>query len=1017
MRSMQRLAAPVIFVLSATLLIGIDRSNGQVPGSVAETGLQILQGLSPEQRNAISQQLGGLGGAQGAAVNRSQPGTEEQQALMLEQQRQQLMQSQKQRAEIERLSPYLLPEDWVVITIDSNPLPVAPPSGLVNPLGALTAAAPPSQNLLGNLGPVANQPMPSQSEALAAQSGLSAAGAPASGTSNPSQASTAGGYALLPPPCTGQLNCDVSAPTRPELTEEEQRRRQNLIDLIRSKNPYQISREGVLTLPGFAPIPIGGLTEQLATLRLGVEPALRDLFIRVTKLPLTKVGPTVLKPFGYDLFDRPVSTFAPATNVPVPAEYVVGPGDELHVELYGTKNANLKLAVGRDGRVSLPELGPVSVGGQTFAAAKAQIESMVERQMVGVRASVTMGETRTIRVFVLGDAKYPGSYTISGLGTITSALFAAGGVQPIGSLRNIQLKRRGELVRRLDLYDMLIRGDSTDDARLLPGDVIFIPPVGSTVTVDGEVHRPAIYETRTESSVADVLRLAGGLTPEADTEKAALTRIDTQLHRVVLQVDIAGPAGRSEAVRNGDTLHVARLRPTIDAGVLVQGYVYTAGAFAYRPGMRLSDVLHSVDDLRPNADLHYILIRRELPPDRRVTVLSADLVAALNQPGSPADVPMMPRDRITVFDMQSSRDRVIQPLLEDLKLQSSIGQPEDVVRIEGRANVPGEYPFEGGMTVRDLIRAGGGLSDAAYGGSAELTRYQVVNGESRQTQLIKVDLAAVLRGDPAANLALRPFDSLSIKEVQAWNDQESIILRGQVRFPGTYSVKPGETLKSVLLRAGGLTQYAFPEGSVFTRRELRIREQKELDMLAVRMQNDIAFVALQGTVANQSGAASALSIGQALLTQLRQTRAVGRLVINLPGLMRSPIGSQYDVVLRDGDELIVPRFQQEVTVIGEVQTLTSHLYRPGLTRADYIAMSGGETRRADNGRIYVVRANGSVVPNEGSRWFRTSNATIEPGDTIVVPLNAEHIPPLPLWQAVTQILYNVAIAVLAIHSF
>lgn len=1016
---MQRLVAPVIFVLSAALLLGIDPSNGQTTGSVADMGLQILQGLSPEQRSAISQQLGGisgsLGGTQGTLGARPGAGTEEQQALTLQQQRELLMDTQKQRTEIQRLSPFLQADDWVVITVDSSPLPAPPPSGIpsISPLGVPGGAA--AQNILGNLGPAANQPLPTQSAGLAAQNNLAAAAATAPNASQSS--STAGGYAPPPPPCTGQLNCDVSAPSGPELTNEERKRRQDLIDLIRSKNPYQISRDGILTLPGFAPIPVAGLTEQLATLRLGVEPALRDLFIRVTKLPLTKVGPAVLKPFGYDLFDRPVSTFAPATNVPVPAEYVVGPGDELHLELYGTKNANLKLVVSRDGRVSLPEIGPVSVGGQTFAAAKDQLEAMVARQMVGVRANVTMGDTRTIRVFVLGDARYPGSYTISGLGTITSALFAAGGVQPIGSLRNIQLKRRGELVRRLDLYDMLIRGDSTDDARLLPGDVIFIPPVGPTVAVDGEVHRPAIYEIRSESSVADVIRLAGGLTPEADTEKAALTRIDEGLHRVVLQVDLTGHAGRSETVRNGDMLRVARLRPTIDAGVLVQGYVYTAGAFAYRPGMRLTDVLRSVDDLKPNADLHYILIRRELPPDRRVTVLSADLAAALNEPGSAADLLMMPRDRITVFDLQSSRDRVIQPLLEDLKLESSIGQPEDIVRIEGRANVPGEYPFEAGMTVRDLIRAGGGLSDAAYGGSAELTRYQVVNGESRQTQLIKVDLAAVLRGDPAANVALRPFDSLSIKEVQAWNDQETITLRGQVKFPGTYSVKPGETLKSVLLRAGGLTQYAFPEGSVFTRRELRVREQKELDMLAVRMQNDIAFVALQGTVANQSGAASAISIGQSLLTQLRQTKAVGRLVINLAALMRSPIGSEYDVVLRGGDELIVPRFQQEVTVIGEVQTLTSHLYRPGLTRADYIAMSGGETARADNGRIYVVRANGSVVPNEGSRWFRTSNAPIEPGDTIVVPLNAEHIPPLPLWQAVTQILYNVAIAVLAIHSF
>jgi len=656
-------------------------------------------------------------------------------------------------------------------------------------------------------------------------------------------------------------------------------------------------------------------------LRLGVEPALRDLYIRVTKLPLARLGPTALRPFGYDLFDRPISTFAPATNVPVPSDYTLGPGDELEVQFYGTKNGSLRVTVARDGHVNIPQLGPVNVGGLTFPNAQALLQSRVEREMVGVHASVTMGDVRSIRVFVLGDAKQPGSYTISGLGTITSALFAAGGVRPIGSLRKIELKRRGTLVRRLDLYDMLIRGDTTDDTKLLSGDVIFIPPVGPTVTVDGEVHRPAIYEVRNEKSVADVVQLAGGLTPEADTSKVALTRIDAALHRVVLQVDLGESAGRTE-VRNGDSLRVARLRPTLDAGIVVQGYVYTPGAFAYRAGMRLTDVLRSVDDLKPNADLHYILIRRESPPDRRVTVLSADLPAALSAPGSAADLPLMARDRITVFDLQSSRDRVIQPLLDDLKLQANIALPDEVVRIDGRANVPGQYPLETGMTVRDLIRAGGGLSDDAYGGTAELTRYAVENGESRVTELLKVDLAAVMRGDSAANLRLQPFDTLSIKEIVAWTDQETIVLRGQVKFPGRYSVKPGETMKSVLLRAGGLTQFAFPEGSVFTRKELREREQRELDMLAQRMQTDIAFVALQGSVANQGGAANALAVGQSLLTQLRSTRAVGRLVINVPAILRSPAGSQYDVVLRDGDELIVPRAQQQVTVIGEVQTVT-----------------------------------------------------------------------------------------------
>jgi polysaccharide biosynthesis/export protein len=1029
MRLMQRaFRLLALLALSTTLVICLDPAYGQqTPGSTSpvDTGLQILQGLGPDQLNSITQAigggglggLGGLGGAQGGLGAHITPMTEEQQSLLLQQQRDMLREQEKQRTEQTRLSPFLQAEDWVIITIDFVPLPAPPQQSVTLPqqafagLGAFPGAQ--QQSLLNGLGPTLSASPATSAQGvgsnLASQQAAAAAAGAGGQTSNAAQNVTAGGYAPLPPPCTG-LNCDANQPTQPVLTTEERKLRQDFIDLIRSKNPYQLSRDGVLSLPGFAPIPLSGLTEQLATLRLGVEPALKDLFIRITKLPLTKLGPTSLKPFGYDLFEHPLSTFAPATNVPVPADYVIGAGDQLEVQLYGIKNVVLKLMVGRDGRVSLPEIGPINVGGLTFPSAKSLLESRVEKQMIGVHASVTMGDTRTIRVFVLGDARFPGSYAISGLGTITSALFAAGGAQTIGSLRNIQLKRQGELVRRLDLYDMLIRGDSTDDARLLPGDVIFIPPVGPTVTIDGEVHRPAIYEIRSENSVADAVQLAGGLTPEADTAKVALTRIDTGLHRVVLQVDLSGHAGRSEAVHNGDVLRVARLRPTLDAGILVQGYVYTTGAFPYRQGMHLTDVIRSVDDLKPNADLHYVLIRRELPPDRRIVALSADLDAALREPGSAADLPLMARDRITVFDLQSSRDRVIHPLIEELKLESNIALPEEVVRIDGSTHVPGDYPLEAGMTVRDLIRAGGGLSDAAYGGSAELTRYKVVAGEMRRAELIQVDLAAALRGDPAANLRLEPFDQLSVKEVQAWTEQEAVTLRGEVRFPGKYSIKPGETLKSVLVRAGGLTQFAFPEGSVFTRKELREREQKELDILAVRLQNDIAFVALQGTVANQSGAAGALSIGQSLLTQLRQAKAVGRLVINVQRLLSSPVNSPYDVVVRNDDELLVPRQEQEVTVIGEVQTVTSHLYRPGLSRDDYIAMSGGYTRRADTSRIYVVRADGSVVSNEGARWFHTSNQTIDPGDTVVVPLNAEHIPPLYLWQAVTQILYNIAIA-------
>ena len=236
--------------------------------------------------------------------------------------------------------------------------------------------------------------------------------------------------------------------------EKERQRLQPLIDLIRAKNPYRLSREGALTLPGFAPIPLLGLTDDQATMRLSVEPALLGLNIHLAKLPLLKTGVEGLKPFGYDLFGKkPPSTFAPFNNVPVPAEYIVGAGDEIDVQLYGNQNRSLKLIVSRDGHVNLPDIGPVNVAGQRFTSVKADLEGHIERQLIGVRASVSMGDTRSIQVFVLGEARRPGSYTLSGLGTVTSALYAAGGVKPVGSLRNVQLKRNGETsVRRLDLY-------------------------------------------------------------------------------------------------------------------------------------------------------------------------------------------------------------------------------------------------------------------------------------------------------------------------------------------------------------------------------------------------------------------------------------------------------------------------------------------------------------------------------------------------------------------------------------
>jgi polysaccharide biosynthesis/export protein len=798
-------------------------------------------------------------------------------------------------------------------------------------------------------------------------------------------------------------------------TAEQQSQLEDFRERVLRRNPYKLDKWGILNVAELGPIPLAGLTAEEATERLAAEVRLQDFIIRVVRLPLRPVGTEALKPFGYDLFAGAPSTFAPATDVPVPSEYVVGPGDTIELQLIGSNKGRYSLVVGRDGRVNFPELGPIAVGGRRFEEVRKDLEARVREQMIGTQASVGIGELRSIRVFVLGDAEVPGSYTVSGLSTVTNALFVSGGIKKIGSLRSIQLKRRGRIVTTLDLYDLLLKGDTSADQRLLPGDVIFVPPVGATVGMSGEVRRPAIYELKQEATAAGLLELAGGFTPEADPKLATLDRVNEQRVRVTVDVDLTKEAGRTQLLRAGDTLRVPGVRPTLEDSVTISGYVHRPGEYQYRPGMRIADVIPSMDDLKPNADQRYLLVRREMPPDRRIRIFSADLEQALAAPGSAANFELAARDHIYVFDLESGRDRIIEPLMRELRMQSRFDEPTAEVSVAGRIKVPGKYPLEPGMRVSDLLRAGGDLDEAAYGGKAELTRYEVVNGESREADVMEVDLRAALAGDPAADVELRPYDYLVIKEVPLWAAQEEVEIGGEVKFPGRYPIHRGETLRSVIERAGGPTDLAFIDGAVFTRETLKLREKQQLETLVSRMESDVAQFSLMTAQETGKDAGQALAVGQSLLANLRDAQPVGRLVIDLQDSMTARPGSEQDIVLKNGDRLLIPRLTQEVTVLGEVQSATSHLYRAGLSRDAYLAMSGGLTPRADDDRIYVVRADGSVLTRDGA-WF-SSGVEIKSGDTIVAPLDTERMRPLPLWLAVTQIVYNLAIAAAAVNSF
>lgn len=800
---------------------------------------------------------------------------------------------------------------------------------------------------------------------------------------------------------------------------------------IRGSHYYELNDLGVLELPGLPEVPLGGLTVGGIEQRLTAEPALALFDIRATLLEAEKLGAAALEPFGYDLFQPPepgtvagmrdmgdvgFGTRAPMMG-PVPPDYVIGPGDQVRVQLYGNVNNIYELEVSRDGTLNIPELGPVSVAGLRYSAFRAEIQNRVQQMLIGTQVSVTMGELRTIRVFVLGDVSKPGSYIVSSLATISSALYEGGGISEVGSLRDIQLKRRGEIIARLDLYDLLLHGDTSEDVQLQQGDAIFVPPIGTTIGIGGAIKRPAIYEVRGEISLEEAVLLAGGLAADAFPEGSTLERIGLDRTKSVLSVNLNTDDGREMVVRNGDTLMIPTVLPELSDTVVLKGHVYRPGPYEWRDGMRLTDLIPTLTAVKPGGDPNYILIRRELGSHLHVDTLSADLAVALADPQSDANVPLRSRDTVYVFSLEFGRQRVIEPILNELKLQAEHGALYEEVQIQGRVRAPGAYPLHEGMRISDLLRAGGNLAEGAYTARAELTRYTVVSGEFRNKRVVTVDLDAILRGDTEGDVLLSPYDHLNVSVIPDWDSDWTVTVEGEVRFPGQYQVLRGETLSQLMQRVGGLTDEAFPEGAIFLREDLREREKEQIQILANRLESDLVSLSLE---AIDTTGSNVLSIGQSLLTQLRATEPVGRLVIDLNRLLGGDVAERRtsDLELQDGDRLLVPGRSQSVTVLGEVQYPASHLYSPAFNSDDYIERSGGLTRRADEDLIYVVRASGEVQSGKGSSWFRRDDGVkIRPGDTVVVPLETERMRPLTFWTNVSQIFYQTAIAVAAIRTF
>jgi len=715
-----------------------------------------------------------------------------------------------------------------------------------------------------------------------------------------------------------------------------------------------------------------------------------------------------LQQFGYDLFDGVPTTFAPATDVPVTNDYLIGPGDTINVQLFGKESNSYSLVISRDGTVQFPELGPISLAGLTYTEMKDLLNERVSKQMIGVQASITMGELRSIRVFILGDANRPGSYTVSSLTTITNALFVSGGVSKIGSLRNIQLKRRGEVITTLDLYDLLLKGDTRGDARLMPGDVIFIPPIGKTVAVTGEVKRPAIYELKTETKIEQLLTLAGGYVATAYPQIARIERINNAGARTVVDIDLSSQSGKQTKLMNGDLLEIHSVLDNIEDTVMLEGHVYRPGGFSFKSGMRISDLITDINLLQPIPDLDYSIIVREKKGTREIEVLQFSLRSIIENKQDKDNLILTSRDRIIIFSAIEERLELIEPLVTQLKAQEKNGKAASVVEIAGAVKFPGEYPMTLNMDVEELINAGGGLKDSAYTESAEITRKDYSNSSKASIKHITV---TALDSEKTGQIhSLEAGDALTVQTIPNYQEKLVITLRGEVKFPGIYEFYRGETLTDIIKRAGGFTELAHVEAAFFSREELRKREAKQLDELNDRLQSDIAAAQLEDANSQKKADVATMEI---LQSALEDSEATGRLVVDLTSIWSGDID---DIQLRNGDALIVPTYRQEITIIGEVQNPTSHLFGLNLDHKDYIDLSGGTTEKADESRIYVIKADGSVFLPEKRGWFK-DDVLMEPGDTVVVPLDTDRLDNLTLWSTVSQIVYQMALGAAAIKSF
>lgn len=713
--------------------------------------------------------------------------------------------------------------------------------------------------------------------------------------------------------------------------------------------------------------------------------------------------------FGQSLFDLAPSTFAPMDQLQVPTDYIIGPGDGLQITIWGQLEANLRVTVDRSGQVYIPRVGQISVAGVHYSDLEQHLKTEISKVFRNFNVTVNVERLRSIQVLVVGNARYPGTYTISSLSTLVNAIFASGGPTPQGSLRHIQVRRDGATMTDFDFYDLLIKGDKSKDVRLQPGDVLYIPPMGPLAAISGSVNTPAIYELKGNSTLSDLIEIAGGLSSLADTGRITIERLVNHQTRKTLEFPY-DDTSQSMPLQDADVVRVLSIVPSFQDTVTLRGNIANPGRYPWKPGMRIRDLI-------PNADA--LLTRRywldraaignglatEYPIGARtgiVRCLPTSTTGGTNAAGTQqpaANAPAGAQQAAQASASTTADSRTDSSGVTYVPCQPGEQTPAEAANPTGQRSLGNRETAEMHPEIAITQRTARNLT-------SDLRRYapeinwdyaiiQRVNPTDLSSKLIWMSpRKAILENDEGSNLELQPGDIVTIfsqRDISLPQDERSryVIIEGEVKRPGVYKLEVNETLQSVLQRAGGLTPNAYVYGSQLMRESARIEQQNSLDQLVNTMEVQVRQSALSIAASAGGGDAQGLAqLQEGIVSQLRAVKASGRVALPVKPSDKN-ITDLPNMVMEDNDRLIIPHRPSTVSVVGNVYNPGSFIYESHTNSGAYLEMAGKGKPQSDLKHAFVLRANGVVVaannvngPFTGSKFDRLR---LYPGDEIIVP--------------------------------